>query len=124
MEGFPEALETAIRELKYVLPKMKERFAKNMVETFGGAYESGLSEVRKPFSWYGKLEQYTIVKDGLKAFLHRLSDIKGNANAWLESVLSFLGQLLTQQWTDNTYAEAELSYLLIVNVYVNFKACI
>ena len=76
-------------------------------EAFEVDKDMKLTDVRAHFRWYASLEQFTIERDGLKAFIKRLSSPLGSDAEWLESVISFLGQLPSEQWTDALCREVE-----------------
>lgn len=106
LESFPEALQKTIAELKHAYPVMLQQQQALLCKAFE-IRNGELGEIRRKFAWYAELENFTIDKDGLRAFLNRLSDPQGSDAQWLESVLSFLGRLPTEQWTDVTCSEVD-----------------
>ncbi len=106
-EGLADKLTEALRSLKYAYPTLLKNQRELLCNAFGLTPEKSLPDIRSHFAWFNELTKYTIEKDGLKAFINRLSEKEVDDDQWLENVLSFLGQLPTKQWTDETISVAE-----------------
>ena len=106
-DDFSKRLIEALRSLKYAHNKLLEHYKRLLCEAFNLDVNKSVGDMRIDFAWYKMLADYTIEKDGLKAFINRLAEKNISDEMWLENVLSFLGKLPTKQWTDDTCSIAE-----------------
>ncbi|MDP2126637.1 MAG: hypothetical protein Q8K97_04600 [Pseudohongiella sp.] len=106
-EAFSEALREAIRKLKYAHENLLDKLRLQICDAFDLSKELSVNDLRAHFRWYSSLAEFTIERDGLKAFIKRLALTQGNDADWFESIVSFLGQLPSKEWTDSVCREAE-----------------
>ncbi len=106
-EGFAEALREAVQRLKHAYAAMLDKQRELLCEAFEQSPNTTLVDLRANLRWYASLEPFTIDRDGLKAFVGRITSPDGSDSEWLESVISFLGQLPSEQWTDAVCREVE-----------------
>ncbi len=101
-------LTDTLRELKYCLPNLKDEFRALLAQAFMVDKTLELPELREAVAGRCRgLEEYTIDRDGLKAFIHRALRTAGTPEAWLDEMLSFLGQKASEKWTDSDRDSAE-----------------
>lgn len=109
LTGFANALQEALRELKYAYINLLDRQRKLLAQAFHMDEARALDDLRRTvIGRYEGLEQYTIDADGLKAFIKRLTKHDGDDEMWLQNILMFLGQKPAEKWTDSDRAEAEI----------------
>ncbi len=60
------------------------------------------------------LEDYTIDRDGLKAFIQRALKSSGDPDQWLDELLSFLGKKPVDKWDDTVRDAAEYHLVELV----------
>jgi len=100
--GLSQALTETLRELKYCFEKLKDEMRQLCAQAFHFDKEIPLEELRK--STYGRykgLEEYTIDRDGQRAFILRLIHKEGGDEAWLDGLLTFLGRKSLDKWNDS-----------------------
>jgi hypothetical protein len=98
----------SLRELKYCLPNLKEEFKGFLSQAFGLDNEIDLSDLRISVASRCKgLEDYTIDRDGLKVFIQRAINRRGDDNKWLNDILCFLGSKPPEKWSDLERDSAE-----------------
>jgi len=94
-------LINCLRELKYCFPDLKDEFRGFLSQAFGLESEIDLSSLRISVAGRCKgLEDYTIDRDGLKAFIQRAMNRRGDDSKWLNDILSFLGNKSPEKWSD------------------------
>lgn len=109
LEGLAISLQSCLKELKDAYPKLIKQQIKMLLEAFHMDERTELPELRrKAIGRYEGLDQYTVDVDGLRAFIKRVTKIKGTDEDWLESILMFLGQKPSKNWTDTDRGEADV----------------
>ena len=109
LEGYADALLSALKELKYSYRSMLSRQQRLLAYALHMDEDVTLADLRrKSIGRYEGLEQHTVDVDGLKAFIMRLSKREGSDDEWLQNVLMFLGQKPSSKWSDADRAEAEV----------------
>jgi hypothetical protein len=106
-EAFPVALQEAIRKLKRAHGNLLDKQQMQLCDAFNLSKEFSLSDLRANLERFSPLAEFTIERDGLKAFIKRLTLTQGNEADWFENVISFLGQLPSKEWTDSVCREVE-----------------
>ena len=94
-------LTDALRELKYCHSNMKAEFASLLAQAFALDKDKELSELRNVLC--GRcigLDNYTIDREGQKAFIQRIIKKTGDDDNWFDSLLMFLGHKQPVKWTD------------------------
>jgi hypothetical protein len=108
LEQLSKNLVDTLRELKYCLPNMKDELKGLLAQAFMLDKDIGLDQLREAVAGRCRgLEDYTIDREGLKAFIQRVLRTSGSAEEWLDEVLSFLGQKPVEKWTDSDRDSAE-----------------
>ncbi len=106
--GLAEALREIVKELKYCFSHLKKEMLALCAQALHTDKSISLPELRKIASGrYHCLEQYTIDKDGLRAFILRLTQKKGSDEEWFDGLLTFLGQKPIEKWHDAERSIAE-----------------
>lgn len=101
-------LTDTLRELKYCLPSLKIEFRELLAQAFMLDKELELHELREAVAGRCRgLEDYTIDRDGLKAFIIRALRTSGTVDSWFEEILSFLGKKPVDKWNDADREVAE-----------------
>ena len=111
LSGFSKDLIEVIHELQNAHSALKEKQRLLLCSAFGVEQELSIEEQRKELSNRFKgLEQFTVDKAGLHAFIMRLTKPMGDNDNWLETILMFLGSKPTDKWLaiDQDFAEAKL----------------
>lgn len=109
LEGLAQSLQACLKELNDCYPNMMKRQIRMLSEAFNIDKESNIEDLRMiVVGRYKGLDQHTVDVDGLKAFIKRLTKRQGDDEAWLESVLMFLGQKPTKKWTDTDCSEVDV----------------
>ena len=110
LEGYADTLKTAIQELKYAYDKLLQQQQQFLANAFRiNTKDLSLAELRIQLRGrYKGLEHYTVDIDGLKAFVLRLTHKTGNDEQWLQNLLMFLGNRVSEKWKDSHQARAEL----------------
>jgi len=106
--GLSQDLTETLRELKYCFSELKDEMRKLCAQALHFDKEISLEELRK--SVYGRyigLEDYTIDRDGQRAFILRLIQKEGCDEAWFDGLLTFLGRKSIDKWSDNDRDAAE-----------------
>jgi hypothetical protein len=106
-EAFPVALQEAIRKLKRAHGNLLDKQQMQLCDAFNLSKEFSLSDLRANLEKFSPLAEFTIERDGLKAFIKRLTLTQGKDADWFENVISFLGQLPSKEWTDSSSLEVE-----------------
>lgn len=103
-----EALRNTIRELKRCFDKMKQEMQELCAQALHLDKATSLSDLCKTaYGRYKGLEQYTIDKDGQRAFIQRLIQQHDEDGEWFNNLLAFLGQKSIEKWTDTERDLAE-----------------
>ena len=68
---------------------------------------SKIKDIRKRMARLNGLENYTVDREGLRAFMSRAVNSDTEDEKWLESLLGFLGQKPTTKWSDTEVSTAE-----------------
>lgn len=109
LEGYSEALQESLRELKYAYPNLVKHEQKLLAQAFHIDESLSLEDLRKTaIGRFEGLEQYTVDVDGLRALIKRISKKTGGDEEWLENILMFLGQKPSSKWSDADRAEVEV----------------
>ena len=117
-EQFMKKLIQCLRELKNAYSQLLEQFSRLLCEALKLEPGLDLSILRTQIkNRFGNLEQYTVDKEGLVAFIRRLQNKQETDEAWLESIATFLGKLPPSKWRTEhrqqaEYRLAELSHRL------------
>ncbi|MBE0448140.1 MAG: hypothetical protein IBX64_08595 [Actinobacteria bacterium] len=108
LEQFSQNLIDTLRELKYCFPNMKDELKGLLAQAFMLDKDIELPQLREAVAGRCRgLEDYTIDKEGLKAFIQRALGSSQDADTWLNEVLSFLGQKPAEKWTEADRDSAE-----------------
>ena len=108
VEGLSQKLMSVLQELKHCYRDFIKSEQCLLADALLMKPELELSELReKVYGRFSGLENFTVDRDGLRAFLMRLSSKKESNEEWLEKVLSFLGQKPTEKWSDTDRSEAQ-----------------
>ncbi len=109
IEGFSDALRSALRELKEVLPALVAEQQRLLCDAFSIDPKTPLPELRTTLAGRcAGLEDLTIDTEGLKAFLRRLADPRDSDESWLRGLLLFLARKPVDKWSDMDRTSAEL----------------
>ena len=102
VDGLSIRLIESLKELKYGLKSLKQQLVADLVKGFGFDDNTSLSKLQESLSGrcYG-LEDYTIDRDGLKAFIQRAQNTNQDEETWLEGILSFLAKRPVDKWIDS-----------------------
>ncbi|WP_260291224.1 hypothetical protein [Sedimenticola hydrogenitrophicus] len=101
-------LTDTLRDLKYCLPNLKDEFRALLAQAFMLDKEIDLDDLKDVVAGRCRgLEDYTIDRDGLKAFILRTLKSTKVAEAWLCEILNFLGQKPVEKWNDADRDAAE-----------------
>jgi len=101
-------LMDTLRELQYCFPSLKDQFREILAQAFSQDKDIDLVDLREAVAGRCRgLEEYTIDREGLKAFIQRVLKSTGEPELWLEELLSFLGQKPAHKWNDTDRAGAE-----------------
>ena len=90
-----------LRELQHCLPQLKTEFQHMLAVAFGQEKDLPLVDLQKVVA--GRclgLEDYTIDREGLKAFIQRATKSVLRQEVWLDELLAFLGQKPVDKWGD------------------------
>lgn len=101
-------LMETLRELQYCLPNLKNKFREMLAQAFSQGKDIELVDLREAVAGRCRgLEDYTIDRDGLKAFIQRALKSSDEPELWLDELLSFLGQKPADKWDDAERDTAE-----------------
>ena len=101
LAGFSKDLTESLRELKYCFFNLRDGMRELCAQAFHLDKDTGVEELRKAvYGRYKGLEDYTIDRDGLKAFILRLVQNKYDEDKWFDGMLAFLGHRPIDKWTD------------------------
>lgn len=101
LKKLSKRLMDTLRELQYCLPKLKDQFRVMLAQAFSQDKGIELVDLREAVAGRCRgLEDYTIDRDGLKAFIQRTLKSAGEPELWLDELLSFLGQKPAEKWGD------------------------
>jgi hypothetical protein len=107
-------LTDTLRELKYCLPNLKDEFRGLLAQAFMLDKDLELPELRESVAGRCRgLEDYTIDREGLKAFIQRALRTSGSVENWLDEMMSFLGQKPAEKWTDADRDSAEYKLTIL-----------
>ncbi|MBL3529659.1 MAG: hypothetical protein JMN27_18400 [gamma proteobacterium endosymbiont of Lamellibrachia anaximandri] len=108
LKKLSKRLMDTLRELQYCLPNLKDQFREMLAQAF--SQDKGIELVDLRVAVAGRcrgLEEYTIDRDGLKAFIQRALKSTDEPEQWLDELLSFLGQKPAGKWGDAERDAAE-----------------
>jgi len=106
--GLSQALTETLRELKYCFPELKEEMCQLCAQALHFDKEISLTELRKlAYGRYSGFEEYTIDRDGLRAFILRLIEREKSDEVWFDGLLTFLGHKSIGKWSDTERDAAE-----------------
>jgi len=106
--GLSQALTETLRELKYCFPELKEEMCQLCAQALHFDKEISLTELRRlAYGRYSGFEEYTIDRDGLRAFILRLIEREKSDEVWFDSILTFLGHKSIGKWRDTERDAAE-----------------
>jgi len=106
--GLSQDLTETLRELKYCFLELKGEMRQLCAQALHFDKEISLEELRKlVYGRYIGLEDYTIDRDGQRAFILRLIQKEGCDEAWFDGLLTFLGRKSIDKWSDNDKDAAE-----------------
>jgi hypothetical protein len=101
-------LTDTLRELKYCLPNLKDEFRSLLAQAFMLDKDLPLLDLREAVAGRCRgLEDYSIDREGLRAFIQRALRNHRAPEVWLDEMLSFLGQKSAEKWTDADRDSAE-----------------
>ena len=107
VEGLAQKLMEVLGELKHCYQEFIDSEQSLLADALLRKPSLQLVELRQEiYGRFSGLENFTVDRDGLRAFLMRLGSQSESDEDWLEKVLSFLGQKPTQKWTDADRSEA------------------
>ena len=99
--GLSQALTETLRELKYCFSKLKDEMCQLCAQALHFDKELSLEELRRlAYGRYKGFEDYTIDRDGLRAFILRLIAREKSDDAWFDGLLTFLGRKSIDKWGD------------------------
>jgi hypothetical protein len=108
LSGFSKDLIEVIHELQHAHSSLKEKQRSLLCSAFGAEQDASIEEQRKTIlKRFKGLEQFTVDKVGLHAFIMRLTKPMGDDDNWLETILMFLGHKPTDKWLANDQDVAE-----------------
>ncbi|MES9901840.1 MAG: hypothetical protein ABW168_04040 [Sedimenticola sp.] len=108
-------LMDTLKELQCCLPNLKDQFCEMLVQAFSPGKDIELVELRETVAGRCRgLEDYTIDRDGLKAFIQRALKSSGDPDQWLNELLSFLGKKPVDKWGDTERDAAEYHLVELV----------
>ena len=114
LKKLSKRLMDTLRELQYCLPQLKDQFREMLATAFGQDKAIELRDLREAVAGRCRgLEDYTIDRDGLRAFIQRACAAPDDASVWLDDLLNFLGQKPAEKWNDGDRGAAE--YRLITS---------
>ena len=106
--GLSQALTETLRELKYSFQELKEEMRQLCAQALHFDKQTPLEELRKSvYGRYRGLEDYTIDRDGQRAFILRLIQKDDSDEDWFSGVLTFLGRKSIDKWGDADRDAAE-----------------
>ncbi|MBV2089318.1 MAG: hypothetical protein KUF72_00355 [Candidatus Thiodiazotropha sp. (ex Ctena orbiculata)] len=108
LKSLSKRLMDTLRELQYCLPNLKDQFREMLAQAFSQDKAIELVDLREAVAGRCRgLGDYTIDRDGLKAFIQRALKSTGEPELWLDELLSFLGQKPADKWGDAERDSAE-----------------
>ncbi|WXG58908.1 MAG: hypothetical protein ROD09_10090 [Candidatus Sedimenticola sp. (ex Thyasira tokunagai)] len=108
LKKLSKRLMDTLKELQYCLPNLKDQFREMLAQAFSQDKDIELVDLREAVAGRCRgLEDYTIDRDGLKAFIQRTLKSTGEPELWLNELLSFLGQKPADKWGDAERDAAE-----------------
>jgi len=106
--GLSQALTDTLRELKYCFAELKDEMCQLCAQALHFDKEISLKKLRElAYGRYTGFEEYTIDRDGLRAFILRLIEKDKSDEAWFDGVLTFLGRKSIDKWSDTERDTAE-----------------
>lgn len=101
LEGFSATLTNLLREIKYCYPTLLNDQKDQISLALLGKRDHEIKELRNLLlGRYNGLDQFTIDKDGLRAFIQNICNRSRTDETWLEALLMFLGKRPPQKWSD------------------------
>ncbi len=108
LEGFSSSLITILRELKLCYPKLLTDQQNQISHALLGKSGYETQELRSLLGRYQGLDQFTIDKDGLRAFIQNICNRSRNDEKWVEALLMFLSRKPPKKWTDTNREGVDL----------------
>ncbi len=106
--GLSQSLTETLRELKYCYAELKDEMCQLCAQALHFDKEISLKELRElAYGRYTGFEEYTIDRDGLRAFILRLIEKDKSDEAWFDGLLTFLGRKSIDKWSDAERDAAE-----------------
>ncbi|MFQ5469988.1 MAG: hypothetical protein ACE5EH_06715 [Gammaproteobacteria bacterium] len=106
--GLSNALTEILRELKHCFPELKDEMRSLCAQAFHLDKGGSIQELRKSvYGRYKGLEDYTIDRDGQRAFILRLTQESRDDDEWFDGLLTFLGHKPVEKWSDPERDAAE-----------------
>ncbi|WP_321528566.1 hypothetical protein [Sedimenticola selenatireducens] len=101
-------LMETLRELQHCFTNMKGEFRELLAATVGLDKATDLAVLREAMAGRCRgLDDYTIDRDGLKAYIQRALKTADDPDMWFDNILAFLGQKSPDKWIDTDRASAE-----------------
>jgi len=102
------ALTATLRELKYCHPNMLKEMQVLLADAFGLDSNLDLVDLRKTlYGRYVGLDQYTVDREGQRAFILRLTNQQDSDEAWFKGLMIFLSHVSIEKWVDKDRDTAE-----------------
>jgi len=108
LEGFSASLTQNIRELRLCYPKLLKEQQNQISNALLGKEGYEIQELRNMLGRYQGLDQFTIDRNGLRAFIQHICNRTHDDETWLEAILMFLGQRPPKKWTDTNRDRVDL----------------
>ena len=106
--GLSQALTETLRELKHCFSELKGEMCQLCAQALYFDKKTSLKELRElAYGRYTGFEEYTIDRDGLRAFILRLIEKDKSDEVWFDSLLTFLGRKSIDKWSDAERDTAE-----------------
>lgn len=107
-EQFMHKLILCLRELKDAYDNLLKQFSHQLSDALQLEAGLDLAKMRVQIQErFNGLEHYTVDKEGLIAFIHRLQNHKETEIAWLESIATFLGKVPPTKWREEHQQQAD-----------------
>ena len=124
LELFSQELTETLKDLKNAYTELIEKQKELLAQAFSITVEDkiDLGELRKALSHICfDLENYTIDKKGLGAFIMRVNKLIGADEEWFENLLMFLGHKPSKKWSDNDRDAAEYRLMVFSRNVIDLK---
>ena len=106
--GLSQALMKTLGNLKHCFQALKDQMQQLCAQALHFDKEISLDELRKlAYGRYKGLDEYTIDRDGQRAFILRLIQKEESDEIWFGGLLTFLGRKPIEKWSDTERDAAE-----------------